>query len=131
VPRPIRKTSFTWDVDYESRSAVWGRIKTHVQQELDRIHAEHIRDRRIARRRARPGYARNQQLIAAAQRGSRWETWLVSTESAGSGCGRSCATTPAGWNGTDGIGSAANTGIRRSAGPPATGTWPPRFPGRG
>jgi hypothetical protein len=69
VTRPIRQTNFTWDVDHESRSAVWDRIKAHVQQELDRIHAEHVRDRRIARRRARPQYTRNQQLIKAAQRG--------------------------------------------------------------
>ena len=70
VTRPIRRTSFTWDPDTESRAEVWERIKTHVQDELGRVYAEHIQDRRVARRRAHPNYARNQELVQAAQQGT-------------------------------------------------------------
>ena len=70
MTRPIRHTSFTWDPDRESRSEVWERIKTHIQHDLDRIAAEHVLDRRVARRRAHPNYARNQQLDLEAQQGT-------------------------------------------------------------
>ena len=70
MSRPIRRTSFTWDPDRESRAEIWERIKTHIQLDLDRIHAESIQDRRVARRRAHPNYARNQELVQAAQGGS-------------------------------------------------------------
>jgi hypothetical protein len=65
----IRKTSFTWDPDRESRAELRARIRTHVQQELDRIHAEHMLARRIARHQARPNYQRNQEIVAAARQG--------------------------------------------------------------
>ena len=70
MAQSIRRTSFTWDPDRESRAEIWNRIKTHVQQDLDRIHADHVLDRRVARRRAHPNYARNQQLVQEAAQGT-------------------------------------------------------------
>jgi hypothetical protein len=70
MARPINRTSFIWDPDHETRSVVWTRIKNHVQQELDRIHADHVLARRIARRRAQPHHARNQELVQAARQGT-------------------------------------------------------------
>jgi hypothetical protein len=67
---PIRRTTFTWNPDHEPRSAAWARIKTHIQHELDRIHANHMETRRTARRQASSRYARNQQLVAAARQGT-------------------------------------------------------------
>lgn len=69
MAQPIRKTSFTWDPVRESRAAVWARIKIQVQQELDRIHAEQVLARRIARRQAHPHYQRNHEIVAAARQG--------------------------------------------------------------
>lgn len=52
MPYPIRKTTFTWNPDTESRSAIWARIKSHIQDELDRIYEANVLHRRLARRRA-------------------------------------------------------------------------------
>ena len=42
MAQQIRRTSFTWHPDRESRADIWIRITAHVQQALDRIHAEYI-----------------------------------------------------------------------------------------
>ncbi len=49
MPHRIRKTEFTWDPETESRTTAWHRIKHHVQQELDRIHAAAALERQLAR----------------------------------------------------------------------------------
>jgi hypothetical protein len=67
MARPI---SVTWDPDAESREAVWTWIKAHIQDEFDRIHADHLLARRIARRRVQPQYARNQALMQATRQGT-------------------------------------------------------------
>ena len=65
----IRSTQFTWDPDTETRATVWRRIKVHIEQELNRIHAASVLQRRLARRQAGPHYARNHRLVQAARRG--------------------------------------------------------------
>jgi hypothetical protein len=70
MARSIRTISVTWDPDAESREAAWTRIKTHVQEALDRIGAEHVLARRIARRLHQPQYARNQGLVQATRQGT-------------------------------------------------------------
>ena len=69
MPHRIRKTEFTWDPETESRTTAWHRIKHHVQQELDRIHAAAALQRQLARRQASPHYARNRQIVQAWRQG--------------------------------------------------------------
>jgi len=69
MPYPIRQTAFTWDPDTESRSEAWSRVKHHAQQELDRIHAAAVLERRLVRRQASPHYARNRQIVQASRQG--------------------------------------------------------------
>jgi hypothetical protein len=69
MARPIRKTSFTWDPDTESRTAGWSRINTHIQQELDRIRAAATQQRHLARHQASPHHDRNRRIFQAARQG--------------------------------------------------------------
>jgi hypothetical protein len=63
VSGSIRKTDFTWDPRRESRSAVWRRIKTHVQAELERIETETKQQIRHERWRAAPTYQRDRTML--------------------------------------------------------------------
>lgn len=68
-PFSLRHMDFTWDPETEPRSQIWNRIKRHVQQELDRIHAAAVLQRQVSRRQARPHAARNERILDAWHRG--------------------------------------------------------------
>jgi hypothetical protein len=59
----IRQTSFTWDPRQESRSAIWKRIKHHIEAELDRINTESSQQMRYERWRTLPTRRRDRAIL--------------------------------------------------------------------
>jgi hypothetical protein len=63
MPYRIRKTSFSWNPEHESRGEAWERIKDHIQAEFARITEVDRQRRKAAQRQALPTYARNQAIF--------------------------------------------------------------------